>query len=310
MTRATWLSWLSPFACGAVVALVVIVSRQDLAAARVIVVPTCTAADGTLRLADESVPCAPEERRIRIKVRVPDDPECKDDKQRLQKVERRLKDLEYRERMGTLRGRKVRAPFEVVTKNKKRLMRIEEQNVTFYNRTQKPVVRIQTDIYGGMLLTQTADGSREAILRAQWPQSQLLIKEKDKTRVDLGRREKGLYSLRVYGPSNKVVAGIGQAEAGSGIVLIGDAAGAAKVIIGLNTEVGAHLNVANGAGTFVGSMAAGKGAVLQVTDAAGNSMVEAGQVDDVGVVRTLPGNCHFGIGILGLVPNCIVGKSQ
>ena len=39
----------------------------------------------------------------------------------------------------------------------------------------------------------------------------------------------GRYSLQVYGPSNKVVAGIGQSKAGNGIILIGDGAGTTKV---------------------------------------------------------------------------------
>ena len=312
MNRARVLSWLSPFACGAVVALVVIVSRQDLSAAKIIMVPTCTAADGTLRLADAGVPCAPEERRIRIKVRIPDDPECKEDNQRLQRLESRLKDLEYRKRMGTLSGRKVRAPFQVVTKEKKqRLLRIEEQNVTFYNHDQKPVVWIQTDDSGGMLHAQTAAGDREVMLRAQGRRSHLLIKEKGNDRVDLGRRANGGYSLQVYGPQNSVVAGIGQSRIGTGILAIGDAAGVDKVRISIDATsgLGSMLVVANAAGTVVGSMsAAAGGGTLVLTDSGGNSMVEAGLTDGVGVVRTLPGKCHFGIGILGLVPNCIIGK--
>ncbi len=204
------------------------------------------------------------------------------------------------------------APFEVVTKKGGRLLRIEEQNVTFYNHDGKPVVWIQTDYSGGLLQTQSVTGDREATIGAQDRRAHLVVKEKGNDRIDLGRRANGRYSLQVYGPQNKVVVGIGQSIAGSGIMLIGDAAGTTKVSMHINklTDGGTVLQVANGAGGIVGSMsAAAGGGQLQLTNAAGNSMVEAGLTEEnVGVVRTLPGKCHFGVGILGLVPNCIVGR--
>ena len=303
---------LAAFACGAVVALVVVVSRQDLGAASTDTIHTCAAADGTLRLTGATVPCAPEERRVRIKVRAPEDADCKEDDERLQKLEHRLKDLEYRERQGTLRGRRVRAPFEVVTKQGGRLLRIEEQNVTFYNGGGRPVVWIEADASGGFLQAQSTAGDHEVLLGAQDSRSHLVITEKGNTRVDLGRRENGRYSLQVFGPQNTMVAGIGQSEAGSGIMVIGDAAGTPKVLMSLHKlgDGGTHLQVANAAGGIVGTMsAAAGGGQLQLTNAAGTSMVEAGLTEaNVGVVRTLPGNCHFGVGIVGVIPNCIVGR--
>ena len=303
---------LAAFACGAVAALVVVVSRQDLSAANTATVHTCAAGDGTLRLTAAAVPCRPDERRVRIRVRAAEDPECKDDNERLEKLERRLKDLEYRDRQGTLRGRRVRAPFEVVTKNGRPLLRIEEQNVAFYNASGKLVVWIETDYSGGYLQAHTAGGDREVRIGAQGPRSHLVIREKGKDRVDLGRRENGRYSLQVYGPQNKMVAGIGQSAAGSGIMVIGDAAGTTKVLMSIHKlgDGGTQLQVANAAGGMVGTMsAAGGGGQLQLTNAAGTSMVEAGLTEaNVGVVRTLPGNCHFGVGIVGVIPNCIVGR--
>ncbi|HEX8028885.1 MAG TPA: hypothetical protein VF491_10510 [Vicinamibacterales bacterium] len=312
MNRANVSGALLAFTCGVVVALIVIVSRQDVSAAKSGTVHTCAAADGTLQMTAEGVPCAPGERRVRIKVQIPEERDCQDDNQRLKKLESRLKDLEYRDRMGTLRPRRVRAPFEVITKNKGRLLRIEEQNVTFYNQAQKPVVWIQTDSSGGLLQTQTMTGDREATIAAQGPRSHLVIKEKGNERVDLGRRANGYYSLQVYGQSNQMVAGIGQSSVGSGIVLVADAAGTTKVKMSFDMagSGGTRFTVGNTAGVEVGSLFAGSGGgQLQLTDAAGNSKVEAGLTEaNVGVVRTLPGKCQFGIGILGLVPNCIVGK--
>ena len=312
MKRANMLGALSAFACGVVVAIVVILSRQDVSAAKSGTVHTCAAADGTLHMTAEAVPCAPGERRVRINVQFPEQRDCEQDNERMKKLDSRLKDLEYRDRMGTLRGRRVRAPFEVVKKSKGRVMRIEEQNVTFYNQSEKPVVWIVTDSSGGLLQTQTATGDREATLAAQDNRSHLVVKEKGNDRVDLGRRANGYYSLQVYGPSNQMVAGIGQSSVGTGIALVADAAGTTKVKMSFETigTPGPKITVGNSAGLDVGTLFAGSGGgQLQLTDSAGNSKVEAGLTEaSVGVVRALPGKCHFGLGILGLVPNCIVGR--
>jgi uncharacterized membrane protein len=64
------------FMGGVVVALVAIMSGRDLSAAKFAVVHTCAAADGTLHMTSDAVPCAPGERRVRIQVRFPDDTDC------------------------------------------------------------------------------------------------------------------------------------------------------------------------------------------------------------------------------------------
>ena len=300
------------FTCGAVVAMVVLAARQDLRAAPATFVHTCAATDGTLRHTDANIPCGPDERRIRITVPGKKDPECKDDNQRVQKLENHVKDLEYRERMGTLRGRRVKAPFEVTTKDGSRLMRIEEQNVTFYNRDRKPVVWILADDSGGMLQAQTVDGAREVMIAAQDRRSHFVAREQGHVRVDVGRRDNGRYSVQVFGSNGNQVAGLGQSEAGSGILLIGDAAGTTKVSMHINrlTNGGTRAEVANATGEIVGWMsAASGGGQLRILDSSGVVKAEAGlTVDDVGVVRTFPGNCHSGVGIVGVIPDCIVGR--
>ena len=162
MTNTKMFARLSAFACGAVVAIVMIVGREDLTAAPGLTVHTCAADDGTLRYSQPDVPCGPGERRVRLHVPPTKDPDCKEDTSRVQKLEGRLKDLEYRDRMGTLRGRRVKAPFEVVTKNQTRLLRVEPENVTFYNHAGKPVVWVLADASGGMLQAQVAQGGDDA----------------------------------------------------------------------------------------------------------------------------------------------------
>ena len=303
---------LSAFACGAVVAIAWLMSHQDLSAAPGVTVHTCAAADGTLRYSQPDVPCGAGERRVRLRVPPTKDPECKEDNSRVQKLENRLKDLEYRDRMGTLRGRRVKAPFEVVTRNQGRLLRIEQEDVTFYNRAGKPVVWVRADASGGMLQAQSVDGVREVRLAAQDRRSHLAVREADSNRVDVGRRTDGLYSAQVYGANGKQVAALGQSEVGSGVLLIGDAAGTTKTAISINklTEGGTRVDVRNRAGEVVGWMsAASGGGQLRILDSGGVAKAEAGlTVDDVGVVRTFPGNCHSGVGLVGVVPDCIVGK--
>jgi hypothetical protein len=302
---------LSAFGCGAIVTLAFLFSDRDLDAASA-TIHTCAAADGTLHVTESNVPCEPEQRRVRLQLPESSDQECKEDGSRIEKLGGRLTDLETRARQGTLRGRRVVAPFEVVTKEGTTVVRIEEENVTFHNRDGKSVVSIQADMSGAFLQTRTVDGTRDATLAAQLKRSHLVIREQGNTKVDLGRRENGRYSVQVYGPQNKQVAGLGQAEAGTGILQVADAAGTLKASIFMSrADAGPRLDVYNAAASspvavMTASSSAGK---LQLADAAGTTMVHAGlNVNGVGVVRAFPGNCHFGVSILGLVPDCIVGK--
>jgi hypothetical protein len=305
---------LSAFGCGAVVAFVVLVSLEDLQAARkIILIHTCAGADGTLKVTGPAMPCAPEEPRVRLQL-IREEEECKKEDDRVERLERRLRDLEARDRRGTLRGRRVVAPFEVVMKKgdgHSRLLRIEEQNVTFYNRDQKPVAWIVADNSGGMLQTQSVAGDREARIAAQNKRAHVLIKENDQDRTDLGRQNTGRYSLLVSGAQNKVVAGIGQSLAGSGVMQVADAAGVTKASLFVDSNTGSgRLEVRNGPGTVVGlTSASSQAGQLQLTDGGGRPMVEAGVIDGgAGVVRTGPNMRNSGVGLVGLVPSYILGK--
>jgi hypothetical protein len=149
-------------------------------------------------------------------------------------------------------------------------------------------------------------------IAAQDTRSHLAVKETGIVRVDVGRRTNGRYSAQFFGANEKQVAGLGQSEAGSGILLIGDGAGTTKVSMHINklTNGGTRVEVANAPGDVVGWMsAAAGGGQLRILNSDGVVKAEAGlTVDDVGVVRTFPGNCHSGVGIVGVIPDCIVGR--
>ena len=293
----------------------VLVALEDVQAARRIVpVHTCAGADGTLKVTGPTMPCAPEERRVRLQLIREEDKDCKEDDGRVERLERRLRDLEARDRRGTMRGRRVVAPFEVVMKKGDghvRLLRIEEQNVTFYNGDGKPVAWIVADNSGGMLQTQSVAGNREARIAAQDKRAHLLIKENDQDRIDLGRQATGRYSLQVFGAQNKMVAGMGQSEGGSGLVRIADATGAQRALMWVDSSTsGGRVDVSNSGGATVGVISASSLAgQLQLTDGGGRNMVEAGVIDSgAGVVRTGPNMRNSGVGIVGLVPSYILGK--
>jgi hypothetical protein len=315
MAPARLVARLSAFGCGAVIAFVALVWLEDVHAARTITLHTCAAADGTLHVTQPAMPCQPDEQRVRLQLPREEDNDCKEDDGRVERLERRLRDLEARDRRGTLRGRRVVAPFEVVMKKGEghaRVLRIEEQNVTFYNGDEKPVVWIVADNSGGMLQTQSVAGNREARIAAQDKRAHVLIKENDQNRIDLGRQATGRYSLQVFGAQNKMVAGMGQSKAGSGVLQIADAAGALKSSLFVHSDNGSgRLEVRNGPGTIVGMMAASPQAgLLQLTDGGGGVMVEAGvsAKDGAGIVRTGPNMRHSGVGLVGLVPSFILGK--
>lgn len=307
------LTRLRAFGCGATAAVLLIagfevVRAQPTAGAAI---AGCADDQGKLRLTEAAVSCRPGERRLRLgPPRIDRSQDCGDTNAVAARLESRIRDLEYRARRGTLRGIRVTAPFEVVTKAGQRLLYIEEENVTFHS-LDGPMVRILADETGGNLVVRSSTGLA-AQLGALHDSARLLVQEKDRDRVDLGRMANGRVRLGVFGTQEKLVAGIGQSAQGSGLALVADAEG----------RVSARLNVPGGNGTTgevavfnareaaVASLTVGPGGAgrLEMTDASGNLMVQAGATDGVGVVRTGPGMYNFNVGFLGLAPSMIIGK--
>ena len=126
-----------------------------------------------------------------------------------------------------------------------------------------------------------------------------------------GGRFDGNYSFQVRQGSN-IVAGMGQATDGHGIALVADPSGSNVVRMEvLGKTNGGIVHVINPNGISLASLsatAAGNGQ-LQLTNASGQTMVEAGvTVDGIGVVRAGPHGFNAGIGFLGLPGSYIAGK--
>ena len=302
---------LAVFVGGAAMAFMALASLQKLQAASAGTVHTCAAADGKLRMTAANLPCQPEERRVRLQLFDPETPQRKDEDNGIDRLKKRLNDLETRQRLGTLRGRRAYAPFKIVRKSGTGvwpLVTIEEQNVTFYNKNEKPIAWIVADQSGGLLLTQTDSGNREATIGAQDKIARVLLTENGQHRIDAGRRSNGRYGMQVYS-GNKMVAYLGQSAVGSGFAMINDTAGNQRASMFVDKGEG-HLQVWNTAGKAVGTLSAGtRSGLLYLTDGGGTPMVEAGvNPDGAGVVRAGPNFRNFGVGIVGLTPSMIIGK--
>jgi hypothetical protein len=314
------IAMLPALVCGAAAAFLTLALLQDVRAQAPAArgIEACADDDGTLRLTEPTVPCKPGQRRMRLsEPKIEKEQTCEQDQARAEGLERRVKDLEYRDRRGFLRGTKVIAPFEVVTKAGKRILYIEEANVTFSNLAGKPVVWILADDSGGNLLTQSADGSVSASIGALEKRAGVVLQEQDRDRIDLGRRSNGRYGLQVISPEGHVIAYVGQSAAGSGLAMVADTAGTPKASMFLPTigsgGIAGQVMVSNAQGKDVAFLATGQGGagLLQLTDSSGNLMVEAGVTKEGrGVVRTGPGMWNSGVGIVGLAPSFIIGKAN
>lgn len=281
------------------------------------VIIACADAGGTMRLNDPPGPCGPDERRLVLKVPEFEDPKPEDtpgDDPKLAELDQRLKDLEERNRRGRLLGSKVVAPFEVVNDAGKRVFYVEEGSVRVYNTGGVGVARIVANEHGGYFEGRSATAATSAAIGSSGAQVGVIIQENDRTRVNLGRNDKGAYGLRVFNASDKLVAGIGQSEAGSGIAVVGDAQGAIKARMYVMSTTGAGMvEVVNAQGIGVATMSAaghdGAG-LLQLTNASGTVMVEAGVLKSgIGVVRAGPAGFNSGIGFLGLPGSFIQGRT-
>jgi hypothetical protein len=151
-----------------------------------------------------------------------------------------------------------------------------------------------------------------ATIKARGSDAGIEIYQSDR-RLALGRRSNGRYGLEVLAPGGRrLVAGIGESEAGSGIAMVADAAGNPRVTMSGHSESGTgRVVVANVGGKAVATLSAdgfGGSGLLQLTNASGTVMVSAGTLDGVGMVSAGPGAFQHGIMFLGLPASYIVGK--
>jgi hypothetical protein len=274
------------------------------------VVVACATAERTLRLIPPSTSCQPGEKLIYLKGPELEDPkkepECQALEQRVAKLENRAKD-------GKLTGNKVVAPFEVLREDGKPVFTVDDLGLELFDRGGRSV---STLVAGdGITSFNLTSGIQRASLMAGEGFVGLDLKENEKTRLRAGRIEGKSYSLQVLNTESKLVAGIGQSvDAGSGTVIVADRNG--SVGVGIYVQPASNAGIvevfnANRIGVAALSATAAGNGQLQLTNASGQTMVEAGvTVDGIGVVRAGPHGFNPGIGFLGLPGSYIAGKKQ
>jgi hypothetical protein len=296
------------FVAGVIAALAGTLSLTELLAKGPDVVDVCASPEQTLRLVGESEACRPGEKRIRLK-----EPELEEPKEepKCEALDARVSALEEKAREGTLGSNKVVAPFEVLREDGKPVMVVDDLGLDLFNRGGKAALTIVAGDDTSSLNVHS--GIQRASLLAGSGFLGLDLREDEKLRLTLGRTDAKAYSLQVKDAGGKMVAGIGQSvKTGDGAVSVFDKEGNGSVAMYvLPATNGGIIEVANANGIGVASLSSGKGGSgqLQLTNASGQTMVEAGvTVDGIGVVRTGPHAFNAGIGFLGLPGSYIAGK--
>lgn len=284
------------------------------------IVDVCADADGAMRLTAPEVACAAGERRLRLKGPELQKP-CEEPRADVATLNQRLSELE-RAVDARRQSSPAIAPFEVVNEAGIRVFSVEQFNpgipdqfvTEFHNDTGQRVGVVSVTAEGGSLSLFAGGGadSLSATISARGTDVGVAITDAQ-PRLRLGRRENGRYGVQVFSRAGKMVAGIGESEVGSGIALVADADGTPRVSMFRHSETrNGHLAIANAAGQQVATLS-GAGfqdsGLLQLTNASGTVMVEAGTVDTgVGFVRAGPGAFRSGLMFAGLPGSYIVGK--
>jgi hypothetical protein len=279
------------------------------------VIVACADAEGTMRLNDPPGPCRPGERRLVLKAPELEDPK-KDEEpkdKRVAQLDERLKALEERNKLGRMLGSKVVAPFEVTNEAGKRVFYVDEGMVTAHNQAGAVVARIVANENGGYFEGRSATSPVSAAIGSSREQVGVMIQDGDRRRVSLGRNDKGHYGVRIFNASDKIVAGLGQSAAGTGVALVADAEGNPKAQMYVLPSGAGMVEVVNAKGQGVATMSAaghGGAGLLQLTNASGTVMVEAGVLPTgIGVVRAGPAGFNSGVGFVGLPGSLIQGKA-
>ena len=179
--------------------------------------------------------------------------------------------------------------FEVVDNEGRPIFSVAPGRVYLYNSNGAVLAALGATADGGAFSARTPDAKVTAFIRALGDRVGLRINEGDLTRLALGRGEAGNYSLQ-FPLGDKVIAGLGESKAGTGVLVVGDVRGPTRAAMEVNDGKGA-LNVFNLDGRGVASLteSVGGGGLLVLTDANSNATVMMKTNNNrYGVVMALP----------------------
>jgi hypothetical protein len=322
---------LTAFACGAAAivmmrGLIVDVGAQGEKDEPLIV---CANGEGVMRVIDPEGSCASGERKIPLRLPKVELPCEKAREPDIAALQRRVAELEGRADERLL-DRTAMAPFEVVNEAGIVVFSVKAPSpgdhvgaTEIFNETGGRVAVIAANAEGGSVsvmsgvsqpFTGDIDGPAvSANLHTFGDYADLSLTVVTQKKLEFGRRGNGRYGLRIFGGPEKVVAGFGESEGGSGIALVADAAGNPRAAINVITESGSGVaRIIDTAGkevaTLSGAGVAGSG-LLQLRNNAETVMVEAGVLDTgIGVVRAGPGAFQHGKMFTGLPASWIEGR--
>lgn len=235
-------------------------------------------------------------------------------KRRLAQLEERVRSLEDAASHTGLGRQRVTAPFEVVDRSGKTILKVIEtpkRQLELYNQGGAKVAAIEASDDGGRFVA-AASNQRQVTALVAWETfSGVVSNEDDKRRLELGRGDKGNYRLLFMNAAGEKVAGLGQMiETGAGNAFVLSPGGGAAELL-LDDKGSAQINVLSPKRIAVAQLrqtADGSGA-LMLTNASGVPMVDAGVISDsFGVVRAGPAAFKSGVGLLGLPGSYIAGK--
>jgi hypothetical protein len=197
---------------------------------------------------------------------------------RLGDIERRIAALE-------------RAPlFEVVDKADRMVFRVAPHSARLYQAGGDAVAELRARGGDGFMTARSSDGSLEAFGGTSGDRSGFGIREADRARIELSKRPMGNYTLIVSSAAGYTAAGIGESQAGTGLMSAHDDAGRMRASIAAAGNLGA-INVFNSFGRAVLTMTEGngKGGSFAIGDAESNTMLRMNNNERYGAVLTGPG---------------------
>ncbi len=208
-----------------------------------------------------------------------DDPVKKDgpDSAAIAELERRVRDLEER------------PLFEVVNKAGSPVFRVAPGTALVFNSGQTAVAAIRATPDGGYFTGRSTDGF-SASVGASGVRTGVRISEDGLPRVDLGKQAQGNYALTFPSPASGNIAGIGESQAGTGAIVVGNHAGTILASLTSSDGKGA-IGVSNASGAAIVSLTEGatRGGLLAIGDATSEPMVKMGVAQDrYGIVLTGP----------------------
>jgi hypothetical protein len=295
------------FAGGAaVVVSVSLMARASSQAAGAVTI--CAGADGVLRAAPAGAPCPGAQKTIPVVAggaggSSPTAPRPLPGVPKPASVGTLIADLERR-----LREVERTARFEVVDKAGNLVFRVGRESTRVYNSDGSAVAAIMATEAGGIFTAKSADRIFSTSFGSHQSRTGVLVEESGLTRVDLGKQESGNFSARFLSRREELLSGIGESRAGTGALIVADAAAVMKASLTVIDGKGT-VGIVNGQHGLL-SLTEGEtqGGLLAIGDATANAMVKMGVYQDrYGIVLTFPTGPPW-VPALGIPGSSIMGK--